>query len=76
MYKKCWRCGEELEITTPSQQIYSEAYSLQLEEPIDRIEFIAYRMLQAYKKEARTWYDLARVAAMSAEAYDKRYEGI
>jgi len=58
-----------------NDSVHSDA-EINLEKPQDKIEFVAHHMLLAYKREARTWYDLARVAITSSQVYDNRYEGI
>jgi hypothetical protein len=49
--------------------IHEEA-KIYLQEPIDKVEYIANVLMNAYKKEARTWYDLAKVAIAAGEKYD------
>lgn len=49
--------------------IHEEA-KIYLQEPVDRVEYVANVIMNAYKKEARTWYDLARSAIAAVEKYD------
>jgi hypothetical protein len=49
--------------------IHEEA-DISLQEPIDKVEYIASVLMNAYKTNAKTWYDLARVAIAAAEKYD------
>lgn len=41
-----------------------------LQEPVDRVEYVANVLMNAYKSEARSWYDLARTAIAAVEKYD------
>jgi hypothetical protein len=41
-----------------------------LQEPIDKVEYVANVLMNAYKSEAKTWYDLARTAIAAVEKYD------
>jgi hypothetical protein len=49
--------------------IHDEA-KIYLQEPVDKVEYVANVLMNAYKSEARTWYDLARSAIAAAEKYD------
>lgn len=49
--------------------IHEEA-KIYLQEPIDKVEYVANVIMNAYKKDARTWYDLARAAIAAVEKYD------
>jgi hypothetical protein len=49
--------------------IHDEA-KIYLQEPVDRVEYVANVLMNAYKAEARTWYDLARSAIAAIEKYD------
>ena len=44
-----------------------------LQPPVDRVEFLAHALMNNYKTEARSWYDLARTAIGSLEKYDQFY---
>jgi hypothetical protein len=46
-----------------------------LQEPVDRVEFVAHVLMRSYRTEARTWYDLAKAAIAAVEKYDHFYEG-
>lgn len=41
-----------------------------LQPPIDKVEYIAHVLLNTYKTDARTWYDLARAAVAGMEKYE------
>ena len=41
-----------------------------LQDPIDKVEYVANVLMKAYKNEARTWYDLAKYAIAAVEKYD------
>jgi hypothetical protein len=49
--------------------IHDEA-KIYLQDPVDRVEYVANVLMNAYKAEARTWYDLARSAIAAVEKYD------
>jgi hypothetical protein len=49
--------------------IHDEA-KIYLQEPIDKVEYVANVLMNAYKADARTWYDLARTAIAAVEKYD------
>jgi hypothetical protein len=49
--------------------IHEEA-KIYLQEPVDKVEYVANVLMNAYKAEARTWYDLARSAIAAIEKYD------
>jgi hypothetical protein len=49
--------------------IHDEA-KIYLQQPVDKVEYIANVLANAYKSEARTWYDLARTAIAAVEKYD------
>lgn len=44
-----------------------------LQPPVDRIEFVAHTLMNTYKTEARSWYDLARATIAAIEKYDHFY---
>jgi hypothetical protein len=41
-----------------------------LQEPVDKVEYVASVLMRAYKTEARSWYDLARAAIAAVEKYN------
>lgn len=49
--------------------IHEEA-KIYLQDPVDKVEYVANVLMNAYKKESRTWYDLARTAIAAVEKYD------
>ncbi len=49
--------------------IHDEA-KIYLQEPVDRVEYVANVLMNSYKAEARSWYDLARTAIAAVEKYD------
>jgi hypothetical protein len=49
--------------------IHDEA-KIYLQEPVDRVEYVANILMNSYKAEARSWYDLARTAIAAVEKYD------
>jgi hypothetical protein len=49
--------------------IHDEA-KIYLQEPVDKVEYVANVLMNAYKAEARTWYDLAKTAIAAVEKYD------
>lgn len=49
--------------------VHDEA-KIYLQDPVDKVEYIANVLMKAYKTEARTWYDLAKVAIAAVEKYD------
>lgn len=49
--------------------VHDEA-KIYLQDPVDKVEYIANILMKAYKTEARTWYDLAKVAIAAVEKYD------
>lgn len=49
--------------------IHDEA-KIYLQEPVDKVEYVANVLMNAYKADARTWYDLARTAIAAVEKYD------
>jgi len=49
--------------------IHDEA-KIYLQDPVDKVEYIANVLMNSYKAEARTWYDLARTAIAAVEKYD------
>lgn len=40
-----------------------------LQDPVDQVEYVAHIIMNAYKSDARTWYDLARAAIAAVEKY-------
>ena len=49
--------------------IHEEA-KIYLQAPMDKVEYIANVLMDAYKSESRTWYDLAKTAIAAVEKYD------
>jgi hypothetical protein len=49
--------------------IHEEA-KIYLQDPVDKVEYVANVLMNNYKKEARTWYDLAKAAIAAVEKYD------
>lgn len=49
--------------------IHEEAI-IYLQDPVDKVEYVANVLMKAYKTEARTWYDLAKSAISAVEKYD------
>lgn len=49
--------------------IHEEA-KIYLQEPVDKVEYVASVLMRAYKTEARSWYDLARAAIAVVEKYN------
>lgn len=49
--------------------IHEEA-KIYLQEPVDKIEYVANVLMKSYKSDARTWYDLAKAAIAAVEKYD------
>ena len=49
--------------------VHDEA-KIYLQDPVDKVEYIANVLMKAYKTEARTWYDLAKVAIAAVEKYE------
>jgi len=47
-----------------------EEVKIHLQEPVDKVEYIANVLMNAYKSEARSWYDLAKTAIAAVEKYD------
>jgi hypothetical protein len=47
-----------------------EEVKIHLQEPVDKVEYIANVLMNAYKSEARSWYDLAKTAIAAIEKYD------
>lgn len=41
-----------------------------LQEPVDKVEYVANVLMNTYKSEAKSWYDLARAAIAAVEKYD------
>lgn len=44
--------------------------NISLQEPIDKVEYVANVLMNAYKGNAKSWYDLAKVAIAAVERYD------
>lgn len=70
MYIKCWQCGEEIEAPGRDNMSSHEPANIYLQDPNDRVEYVANVIQRAYKTEARTWYDLAKAAIAAVEKYD------
>lgn len=49
--------------------IHEEA-KIYLQDPVDKVEYVANVLMKSYKSEARTWYDLARYAIAAVEKYE------
>jgi hypothetical protein len=49
--------------------IHEEA-KIYLQDPVDKVEYVAHVMMKMYKSDAKTWYDLARAAIAAVEKYD------
>ena len=49
--------------------IHDEA-KIYLQEPVDKVEYVANVLMNSYKTDARTWYDLAKTAIAAVEKYD------
>ena len=49
--------------------VHDEA-KIYLQDPVDKVEYIANVLMKAYKNEVETWYDLAKVAIAAVEKYD------
>ena len=49
--------------------IHEEA-KIYLQEPVDKVEYVANVLMNMYKTDAKTWYDLARAAIAAVEKYD------
>jgi hypothetical protein len=49
--------------------IHEEA-QIYLQDPVDKIEYVANILMKCYKTDARTWYDLAKAAIAAVEKYD------
>lgn len=47
-----------------------EEVNIYLQDPVDKVEYIANVLMNAYKSESKTWYDLAKTAIMAVEKYD------
>lgn len=41
-----------------------------LQDPVDRVEYVAHILMNTYKSDAKSWYDLARAAIAAVEKYD------
>lgn len=49
--------------------VHDEA-KIYLQDPVDKIEYVANVLMKSYKSDARTWYDLAKAAIAAVEKYD------
>jgi len=47
-----------------------EDTNIYLQEPVDRVEYVAHIMMKAYLSECKSWYDLAKVAIAAVEKYN------
>jgi hypothetical protein len=48
----------------------NENIDISLQEPIDKVEYVAYALMNSYKNGSKTWYDLAKSVIASIEKYD------
>lgn len=48
----------------------NEPVDISLQEPVDKVEYVANVLMNAYKSGSKTWYDLAKSAIASIEKYD------
>lgn len=70
MYVKCWQCGEEIEVPGRDNMSSHDPANIYLQDPNDRVEYVANVMMKSYKSDARTWYDLAKAAIAAVEKYN------
>lgn len=47
-----------------------EETTINLQEPIDKVEYVANVLMNAYKMNAKSWYDLAKISIAAIERYD------
>ena len=47
-----------------------EEVKIYLQEPVDKVEYVANVLMKSYRSDARTWYDLARAAIAAVEKYE------
>lgn len=48
----------------------NDEVKIYLQEPVDKVEYVAHVLMRMYRSDAKTWYDLARAAIAAVEKYD------